>query len=232
MIDKKVLAAALFAPLLFAGAASAYTQLYRFQYCSSIPDKAERLACYDNYARELGLSPAEPTGGISASQKVQGRWTVRAETTRKTNSVFVFTEGRLAKLPTKATIIPTLVARCENRTTELFIGYGNFFPVEIGPEEKSILYTKPEKSTSLEKSKKLLASVRFDGGTPISVMMRPSQDGRGYFFSNPVSYIRQLRSHKLLEFHYEASEHPPLDTLFSLEGFEEALEPLRKQCEW
>lgn len=212
--------------------AAAYTQLFRFQYCASVPDKSERLACYDNYARELGLNPGKSTDGVSATQKSQGKWTVRAESTRNANTVFVFTEGRTGFSHATPSLVPTIVSRCENRTTELFVSFGAYFPVEVGPEEKSVLYSRPAKSGGRDQVKPMAASIRFDGGKPQPVSLRRSVDGRSFFFPNPVSFIRQLRSHDKMDFRFESSGHPPMDTVFSLDGMDEALEPLRKQCEW
>ena len=58
--------------LLFASGASAFTQLYRFQYCSSMHIDKERLDCYDNYARELGLAPPGTGSHVSATQDREG----------------------------------------------------------------------------------------------------------------------------------------------------------------
>ena len=210
----------------------AYTQLYRFQYCSSIQDEADRLDCYDNYARELGLNPGEGVGGVSASQSTSGFWTIRGESTRDTATVFVFTEGSSTIGRASLLVIPTLVARCSNRTTELFISFGAYFPVQVGPQEKSSLYSKQSKSGRGELDRGTATTVTFDGREPMELQMNRSQDGKSYFFPNPVSFIRQLRTQKTMAFRLKSPDHAPLETSFKLVGIEKALEPLRKQCEW
>lgn len=211
--------------------AGAFTQLYRFQYCSSIPDRNDRLECYDNYALELGLPPPGKEGGISATQTTKGKWTVRGESTLDSSTVFVFTEGVSDYGHGRQMLVPTLVARCTNRTTELFLSFSSYFPVQVGPQEKSSLYAK-QPSLGAKTIQVASAMVKFEGRQGIQIDLTEGTDGRTYFFANPVSFIRQLENSPRMEFIGVSPNHQPLEAVFSLEGFETALEPLRKQCEW
>lgn len=216
--------------LLLALPGHAYTQLYRFQYCASLPDEVDRLYCYDNYAREMGLSPADSAGSISASQRTVGKWTIRGESTAKTSSVFVFTEGTSRYTHSSHMVVPTLVARCSDNTTDLFVYFGSYFPVQVGPQEQSALYTKyPQKEGGTDGR---VVKIRFDAGEEMELEARENAAGTAFFFPNPVSYLRRLRSSGSLSFSHSAPNHPGIDTTFSLEGMTEALAPLRKHCEW
>ncbi len=225
---------ALAAALLFQGGlATAYTNLYRFQYCASVPDPGERLACYDNYAHELGLSAPIADGELSATQSRHGPWTVRGEATSDTTSVFVFTEGTAVTYPPSGVpAIPTLVARCSDRETQLFVVFSSDFPVTVGPLEKSALYSVPAKPELGRSTPLTTTTITFEGREPLDLAMRRSDDGRAFFFPNPVSFIRQMRKHNAVKFTYTPHGHPPMNAIFNLQSLDEALVNLRKACAW
>jgi type VI secretion system protein VasI len=229
--------------VLTAAAASAYTSMFRFQYCAGIPSDKERLACYDNYALETGLKPPSEDLGLSASQMQFGRWTVRTETLAPagTSSVFAFTEGKAAVFGIDGRpAVPTLVARCREGATELYVAFSPGFPAQAGPIDHSVLYYKPKKSDNNPATmpgtdpaeQRVAATVRMDGGNPVEMFMRRSEDGLGFFFPNPVSNLTQMRRHESLDFTYSPKGHGQMTINFPLDGMGEAIRPLRDACSW
>lgn len=218
--------------LLISTQAAAFTQLYRFQYCSSIPDGKERLDCYDNYARELGLAPPAANEDVSASQKVEGRWTIRSEATMDDASVFVFTEGSAAFAHGANVLVPTLIARCREGKTELLVSFSSYFPVEVGPRKESALYVRPSKLTGSGSYDTTRATIRFDGDAETEILLRANEDHRSFFFPNPVAYLRQMKSREEMSFSAISRDQKRLSTVFKMEGLDKALVPLRRQCEW
>lgn len=218
--------------LLVASQAAAFTQLYRFQYCSSVPDGSERLQCYDNYARELGLVPPPDSEDISATQKVAGRWTIRGEATMDDTSVFVFTEGMAAFAHGANILVPTLIARCMEGRTELLVSFSSYFPVEVGPKKESSLYVRPARLQGSQGYSTLKGTVRFDDDAETEILFRTNDDHRAFFFPNPVSYLRQMKARGKMSFAAVARDHKRLNTVFELEGLDQALLQLRRQCEW
>lgn len=219
--------------------ARAYTQMYRFQYCVGIASDKERLACYDNYAKELGLKPSG-VDGLSATQARHGRWTVRTETLHENDetTVFVFSEGkgRIFGIDGRP-VLPTLVGRCGNDVTELYIAMSSGMPTQLGPTDHSVFYYTARKegekaADAPGAGDQILAKIRLDDSPPQELLLRRSSEGVGYFFPNPVSFLSQMRRNSRLEFSFTPAGHADVTVLFPLEGLDEALKPLREGCNW
>lgn len=244
----KLTFALLVAAAMTCGQALAFTQLYRFQYCSSILNPAERLVCYDNYALELGLPPPDSGSHVSASQHREGSWTVRTEAFSPDHpaTTFAFTEGKVISQSTLSDLtMPTLIARCFDSKTELYMGFGSALPSKAGPTAHSVLYAlnpkeEPRKETKLlggdkaekAKVKRVKGSMTFGERKPVDVMMNVTPDGRALFFPNPVSYIRQMRLSSVMLFTYTRKDAPPMEILFPLEGLASAIANVRDSCGW
>ncbi len=228
----------------FASSALCYTELYRFQYCAAISADVARLDCYDNFAKELGLPAPTTDGTLSASQSRSGEWTVRAESLppEETNNVFVFTEAKTVVHGFEGKpMVTTLVARCHANTTELYVAFGNSFPAQAGPLSQSVLYLTQSGDAVGESDvigvhkkapKRVRAKIALDGRLSLELMMRPSRDGWGYFFPNPVSFIRQMSKHERMKFTMSTGGGRTMTVDFDLEGMDGALEPLRNSCGW
>jgi hypothetical protein len=234
--------------LLTASGVGAYTRMYRFQYCSAIADDAERLACYDNYAQEIGLPPPDADSLVSATQRHVGDWTIRTEAFSADHSaaIFAFTDGHVTSdAHVGAFGTPTLITRCFERKTELYIGFGTPLPLKTGSMEYSVLYVVNPADTGSAVEKKVLSlkpketkrkriqvELSLGDREPVTAMLRPSKEGRALFFPNPVSLIRQMKLSPTMRFVYKKENAPVMELFFSLEGMGEAIAPLRDSCGW
>ncbi|TAL17245.1 hypothetical protein EPN96_06480 [bacterium] len=215
------------------------------QKCASIPKDSDRLLCYDSLSRKLGIPTASSDGTISTTQASYGKWILRNEgnSAEGSPSVFAFTFSEKT-LPRGSGAKPVMAVRCYQGVTELFI--------EIPPAgssreagENPNLYVLPsqEKSTGDKgiivigeepaQAGKSLAKARLTqgNGKNVDMQLKPSADQTAWFLPNPVSFIGQIKNSAKVTIE-GLSGMPSGKMVFDMEGFTDALTPLRNSCSW
>ncbi|PLX41660.1 MAG: hypothetical protein C0608_04700 [Deltaproteobacteria bacterium] len=236
--------------LLIASPALAITPFVNLKRCASIPGDIDRLECYDNYVRHMGIPTPANDGTLETTQARYGKWTTRTELDPDGgSSVFVYAySNNLLSGRSGIPVAPLLVARCQEMVTEFFLAYPLTMHLQPANVEQPALYsimagqkaeTSERKTIFIGEDRKdaVVAEPRrvriaFNDGTRFDETLKSSTDGRAWFFTNPVSAIRRIARHS------DVSLSPPdgggieMGINFDLEGFEEALVPLRNSCTW
>jgi hypothetical protein len=215
------------------------------QKCASIPKDSDRLLCYDTLSRKLGIPTASSDGTISTTQASYGKWILRNEgnSAEGSPSVFAFTYAE-KPMPRGSAAKPVMAVRCYQGVTELFL--------EIPPAGTSReaggtpnLYVLPaqEKSSGDQgiivigeaqaQSGRTPARARLTqgNGKNIDMQLRPSDDKTAWFFPNPVSFISQIKNSAKISIE-GLSGMPTGKMVFDMDGFTDALTPLRNSCTW
>ena len=144
--------------------------------CAAIAGPTERLTCFDALAKKLGV--AAPRVSPAPSSGDTGKWQVSAETSPIDDSKNVY-----AMLQAQETISsmlgrarPTLILRCKEKKTEVFINWG----VYLGLEETSVL-------------------TRLDDAKATSSTWGISTDNKATFYrGGHIAFIKQLLGHQRL----------------------------------
>lgn len=180
--------------------------------CSNVVSDVERLSCYDELAKKRGaisITKSETIPGV-------GKWTVNTKTSPidDSSNVFVFLN---AEQPIKgwiSEITPTLIMRCAENKTEIFIRTGVQADVEYG-------------STGMA-----TVTLRFDKEKAFKVKAHKSTDNKALFFQKPISFIKQMIEHEKMLFQFVPFNSSPTYTTFEISGGKKAVQPLREECGW
>lgn len=106
-------------------------------------------------------------------------------------------------------IRPTLVVKCQENRTSVYINYKNFIST---------------KSTTV--------TVRFDKEKATTQSWGVSSDHQAVFAPNGVSLAKSLMMHERLVVRLIPYSEDPVTTSFDLLGLYQAIVPLRKSCHW
>lgn len=177
--------------------------------CAAIENSVKRLDCFDKAADEHGLTAQ------SESVESPGKWS-----TNKTTSPVDDTETVVLWLSSDEpvgfgkykTVKPTLIVRCKENKTVIYINYSAF----LGSDEGYLTY-------------------RIDKGTAQRVEWGISTNhySIGLWSGNgSIPFIKKLFGKKQLLTRVEPYSESPVTTTFHIAGLEEAIKPLRKACYW
>ena len=175
--------------------------------CAGMAHTGKRLACFDALAKRHA-----PPAALTDNLAVPDNWIVHTTTSKIDDkpSLFLMTEA-LEPVTTAsgAQERPTLVFRCQQNTTELFIIWGQ--PLGTGS---------------------LAVTERVDSDKASTANWTLSTDRSTAFKPSPIPFIRTLLNrHKLLL--QLTPEHDNAQTVeFAIEGLERVIEPLQKACGW
>ena len=236
--------------ILIASPALAITPFVNLKRCASIPGDIDRLECYDNYVRHMGIPTAANDGTLGTTQARYGKWTTRTELDNDGgSSVYVYAySNNLLSGRSGMPVAPLLVARCKELVTEFFLAYPLTMHLQPVNVEQQALYsvmagqkteTSERKTIFIGEDRKdeVVAEPRrvriaFGDGTRFDETLKSSTDGRAWFFTNPVSAIRRIARHDEVRLSPPDGDGIEMGISFDLEGFEEALLPLRNSCTW
>lgn len=187
----------------------------RFQDCKSKGAKADQLACFSRLA---GGSPAPTSTSTSTSTSaptpsVPSKWSMHSKVEKLDGTTTV-----TLALDSSDTVKPqygrpeaaTIIVRCLNNKTELYISWPEFLGVGRGIEVRW----------------------RADN-TPITTeAWSPSTDGKAAFAPNPVAFLKKLADRSELLLSVAPYSKVATTLTFPIAGLEEALKPLRAACKW
>lgn len=107
---------------------------------------------------------------------------------------------------------PTLVARCLEHKTELFVHTGLVPSVEYGLHDLAAV------------------RLRLDSDPATIALASKSTDGRALFLSQPAGMIQVLATHRRMILGFTPFNSPAVETDFDLDGLAEAAKTLRAAC--
>ncbi len=179
----------------FAGAAHAdsSTDIAR---CAAESNAIKRLDCFDALSARLGVAaPKTASSGIA-------KWKVKKETSRIDDSTTVIV-SLSADSPIKGwpgkTFTPSLILRCKEKRTEVYIITRMSPQVEYGSDGATI-------------------TLRFDKEKATKYQAGKSTDGEALFFGQSVGLIKNMVQHSTLLFEFVPFNSSPAMTTFDLRG--------------
>ena len=194
-----------FAPL--SASADTNTDIAR---CAAESNSVRRLECFDSLSNRLGLvSPRTSSATVS-------KWRVTTEKSRIDDSTNVIlsldADSSISGWPRK-TYTPSLILRCKENKTEVYIVTGMSPQVEHGTDGATV-------------------TLRFDKEKAMKYHTSKSTDGEALFFGQSIGLIKKMIGHATLLFEFVPFNSSPAMTTFDLRGLAEAVKPLREACEW
>jgi type VI secretion system protein VasI len=111
-------------------------------------------------------------------------------------------------------VTPTLIVRCKENRTELYVRTGMNAAVEYGEYESATV------------------TLRFDKDEAVQVKCGESTDGEALFFPNAISMLKLMMSRDKMLFQFTPFNASPQMTTFPLTGLAAAVAPLRRACGW
>lgn len=177
----------------------------RFQDCKSKGAKADQLACFSSLA---GSTPAP-----ALAPSVTSKWKVHSKVEKLDGTTTV-----TIALDSSDTVKPqygrpeaaTIIVRCLNNKTELYISWPEFLGVGRGIEVRW----------------------RADNMPITTEAWSPSTDGKAAFAPNPVAFLKKLADRNELLLSVAPFSKVATTLTFPIAGLEEALKPLRAACKW
>lgn len=168
--------------------------------CAKIKNHSQRLDCYDALQKKYGKTP--PRGVWRLETKIFPEESKQINLSLQANNAIV----NNAKTNT-----PTLVLRCKQNKTEVYIVTGI----------KSYINQAPHRST---------VYLSFDDEKPQQFLFTESIDGQALFAPNPLSLIRTMLKSKTLTVQFTPSNAYPAMITFNINGLDKLIEDLRKEC--
>lgn len=174
--------------------------------CAAITDDASRLACYDGEYRPASV------------QEESGSWSVRTRVSPIDDSVSVFvTTESLEPIPSRfrGEDHAQLMLRCQENTTSLIVHFaGNHMSAHQQYGE---------------------VTLRIDSDEARKVRMESSTDNRALGLwqgSRSIPEIRRMFDAEVLTLRATPFSASPVTAQFPIAGAEQAVEKLRKHCNW
>lgn len=178
--------------------------------CKSIPNKDERLKCYDSLSNVETI--VIPTQGI-------GQWGIFKDKSPVDDSLSVYLSldaNDYINVGYKK-FKPSLIIRCRENATSVFINYDIF------------LGNKPIKPLTRLDSEKAVSDVYWVTSTDHKAIFYDSLLGEG---EASIKFIKKLLDKNKFFIRVTPYSENPVDATFDLTGIDEAIKPLRAVCGW
>lgn len=176
--------------------------------CAAKTSDVDRLACFDNIASKFGAEPKVTLPKVEDS----GKWRVSTKTSPIDDSKNVYLR-LIAEKPVSGKYgresQPTLLIRCKENKTNLFIPFGFF----LGSDSTRV-------TTRLDKEKARTSTWSI------------STDHEAIFAPRDISFTKKLMQHDRLLVQLTPYGESPVMTEFDVRGLENAVKPLREACNW
>lgn len=177
-------------------------------------DRAQRLRCYDGISEILGYIDA---GYNQEREELLGRfgfWNVinRESAVGETTTYLKLDSSNAITNAAGFSKNPTLILRCKNKKTDVYIDWASPMGNTKGPDRKIYL------------------SFRFDGQENQSQEWEYSLDYFSAFSPTPTDFVREMRGKQKLIFEITPYEQSAVKLLYELKGFDDALNVLIGRC--
>ena len=187
----------------------------KLEFCGKIAeDRAQRLRCYDNIAKEYDYIDTDMSRETEEKLARFGFWSV---VERKSEigdiSVYLKLDSSNAAISTAGhNRFPTLILRCKNKKTDVYIDWGGALGNPKGQE------------------KKIYIGYRMGSEDENAEEWEFSLDFYSAFAPMPNEFVRNLKGKKKLIVEITPYNQSMATLLFNTEGFENALAMLVDRC--
>jgi type VI secretion system protein VasI len=174
--------------------------------CSAIPGDLERLQCFDNLSRNLGLdAPRAVPAKIAGIGKWNVKKTVNPIDDSTTVTLMLTAESGISKFGNPI----FLVVRCQSNSTDLFISWQDYLGSDAYVTSRVGSSAADTRAWSL------------------------STDSQATFYpENPVAFIKKLSDAEKFVAQVTPYSESPSTAIFDIRGLTEAIAPLRGTCKW
>lgn len=175
--------------------------------CAAKKTDAERLICYDNIAKTLGVEKLQTVVTVG-----KGKWIVKTDKSpiNDTINVYLSLSSEQSVSSGYNTVTPMLLIRCAEGKTNAYITWDLYLGLE---------------------STKMLT--RLDKAPAVTKTWSISTDNKAVFVSgNDMAFVKQLMLHQTLLTQITPYSQSPVMATFDIGGLSEAIKPLRDACKW
>jgi len=174
--------------------------------CATIKGDLERLACYDQLAKELGLIKTTTILPIEGT----GKWTISEDKNpiddSKTVSLYLIADQGKSKGGENI----ALVIRCKSNLTELLINWNDY----LGLGSTSVI-------------------TRIGNNPAQNISWNLSTNNMATFFAgSPIAFIKVLMNSDKLVAQVTPYNENSVTAIFDIRGLSEAIRPLQTTCGW
>lgn len=176
--------------------------------CAALPADGARLICYDQLAKAMGLEGGKRVQNTAGA----GRWTVRSETSpiNDTKNVYLQLEADTTIRSMWGQTTPTLIARCKENTTEVFVTWNVF----LGTDSTEVLE-------------------RFGSEPARTREWTLSTDNKATFHpGSDTEFLKTMLKHDKLLLQVTPYSESPVMISFDLRGLASVLPELQAACHW
>lgn len=174
--------------------------------CTAIENSINRLACYDNLAKSLGLTKTSKT---TSGDLGKGEWVTNVTTNPIDDSKTVVL-SLISESGQSTYGMPTsLSLRCKSNTTEAYIYWNDY----LGSEAD--------------------VTTRIGEGRAQTRKWSISTDNEATFFpGSDITFIKNLMQVNKFVAQVTPYNESPVTLVFNIEGLSKAIKPLRETCNW
>ena len=184
--------------------ASEREEIYK---CSAKKPPAERLICFDNLAKSLGVDKPITTLTVG-----KGEWIANIEKSpiNDSTNVYLSVKADQSVRSGYSTETPSLFIRCSEGKTSAFINWNLYLGLD---------------------STKMLT--RLDKDPAVTKTFNISTDNKAVFVpGSATNFAKQLMAHNTLLAQITPYGESPVMATFKIGGLTEAIKPLRSACRW
>ena len=187
----------------------------KLEACAKVTsDIAERLHCYDEIAKRYGFIAEEDLQDTDKKLAQYGFWNIveRSSEIAGTTIYLKLDSVNAIRTASGTERKPTLILRCKDKMTDVYLDWGN-----------------PLKHTK-GREKKMYLEYKFDDQEEVPQEWDLSIDFYSAFSPYPVDFVREMKGKKKAVFRLTPYGQGMASVLYKLEGFEQALSVLVNKC--
>lgn len=173
--------------------------------CAVIKGELDRLECFDNLAKELGLIPTTTVSNVDGA----GKWITSIDTNPLDDSKTITLLLQADEGTSKYGDSVSLVIRCSSNGMDVYINWNDYLGSEASVTSRIGSKKAKTKKWTLSTTKKAT-----------------------FYPANDVSFLREMLSEKTFVAQVTPYNENPVMAVFDISGLSEAIIPLKETCEW